>query len=230
MPGKILIIVHQENSTPGRVGIRLRQRGYKLDTRRPVLGDELPATLDEHEGVIIFGGPMSANDDDIAGVRREIDWLEVPLKENRPFLGLCLGAQMLARHLGAEVRFHKDCYAEIGYYPITPTARGIELYGEWPPCVYQWHREGFDLPHGAELLATGEQTFPNQAFLYADNAVGLQFHPEVTLAMVHRWTVKAARRFSLPNVRPRLTHFNDRLVYDAKVDAWLDRLLDAWLG
>ena len=72
----ILIVLHQETSTPGRVGHALRQRGYPLDVRRPALGDPLPATMAEHAGAIIFGGPMSANDT-TDFIRREIDWLRV---------------------------------------------------------------------------------------------------------------------------------------------------------
>src|SRR5262249_24812801 len=98
----ILIVLLQETSTPGRVGHALRQRGYPLDVRRPALGDPLPATMAEHAGAIVFGGPMSANDP-TDFIRREIDWLKLPLKESKPFLGICLGAQMLASHLGSRV-------------------------------------------------------------------------------------------------------------------------------
>src|SRR5882757_6967833 len=93
-PLPVLIVVHQETSTPGGVGNALRALGHCLDIRRPRFGDPLPETLDRHAGAVIFGGPMSANDGDDY-VRREIDWIEVALREQRPFLGICLGAQML---------------------------------------------------------------------------------------------------------------------------------------
>src|ERR1700754_824248 len=83
----VLIILHQEPSTPGRVGNALRALGYRLDIRRPRFGDALPETLERHAGAVIFGGPMSANDSDDY-VRREIDWIEIPLREQRPFLGI----------------------------------------------------------------------------------------------------------------------------------------------
>src|SRR5437660_11365843 len=101
----ILIVLHQETSSPGRIGHALRRRGYALDVRRPRFGDPLPGTMAAHTGAIIFGGPMSANDTD-EFIRREIDWLSVPLKETKPFLGICLGAQMLAHHLGSRVYRH----------------------------------------------------------------------------------------------------------------------------
>ncbi len=231
MDRRILIIVHQERSTPGRVGLLLRQRGYQLDIRRPPLGDRLPETLNGYAGVVIFGGPMSANDDGtIDGIKREIEWIKVPLEEKVPFLGLCLGGQLLARHLGAAVKLHPQERAEIGYYPVKATQDGQKRFGVWPSRVYQWHREGFELPRGARLLATGGNDFPVQAFDYGDTAIGLQFHPEVTLAMTHRWTVLAANRFSLPGVRPRHSHFTDRLLYDGAVENWLNIMLDNWLA
>src|SRR5438128_4548323 len=98
----VLVVLHQDTSTPGRVGNALRALGHTLDIRRPRFGDALPETLDEHAGAVFFGGPMSANDSD-AFVRHEIDWIEIALREQRPFLGICLGAQMLARQLGAQV-------------------------------------------------------------------------------------------------------------------------------
>src|SRR5581483_5491783 len=152
MKRPVLIVLHQEHSTPGRVGQMLVNRGLPLDIRRPRFGDPLPETLSDHAAAVVFGGPQSANDPD-EFVRREIDWLEVPLKEGKPFLGICLGAQMLARQLGARVYPHPEGYAEVGYYPIRPTAAGRAVCARWPDRVYQWHREGFDLPRGADLLA-----------------------------------------------------------------------------
>src|SRR5262245_11489184 len=90
--GSVLIVLHQERSSPGRVGQLLVEKGYRLDIRRPVLGDKLPSTLSDYAGAVVFGGPMSANDPD-EFVKAEINWLDVPLREKRPLLGICLGAQ-----------------------------------------------------------------------------------------------------------------------------------------
>ena len=224
---RILIIVHSERSTPGRVGVMLREKGIVLDIRRPCLGDELPSTLADHAGAIIFGGPMSANDSDDF-IKREIDWIAVPLGERVPLLGICLGAQMLAKHLGGTVKPHPDELVEIGYYPIAPTAAGAAL-GAWPGHVYHWHREGFTLPSGCERLATGE-SFENQAYRWGRTAFGVQFHPEVTRLMMHRWSISGAHRFVLKGAQHGAEHLVGNLIHDAPVKTWLWHFLDHWLA
>ena len=175
---KVLIVLHQDHSTPGRVGTLLAQRGFALDVRRPSLGEPLPKTLAEHAGAIVFGGPMSANDDHLDWVRREIDWLAVPLSENKPLLGVCLGAQMLARHLGVQVFTYPDKRSEIGYYPIAPTTDADRLCAAaFPRCVYHWHCDGFELPRGARLLAASDGEFPNQAFAFGLARAGVAVPP-----------------------------------------------------
>lgn len=225
---KILVVLHQEQSSAGRVGHQLIEAGFDLDIRRPPLGDELPETLAHHAGAVLFGGPMSANDQD-EFVRRETDWLKVPLKENRPLLGICLGAQMLVNHLGGKVEGHGDGLVEIGWYPIRPTDQGKELIHDWPQMVYQFHREGFSLPAGATLLATAE-TYPNQAFRYGENAWGIQFHAELTQMMMHRWVVHGAHRFELPGAQPGRDHLGGRLIWDMHLKRWLHEFLAAIFG
>ncbi len=224
----ILVVLHQENSTPGRVGQVLTASDVKLDIRRPVLGEALPPTLEDHRGAIVFGGPPSANDTD-AHLVKEIDWLEVPLAEERPFLGICLGAQMLAKTLGAKVASHPEGYAEIGYYPLRATPQGRALMPHWPQMVYQWHKEGFELPSGATLLAEGDW-YPNQAFRYGEKAFAVQFHAELTLAMMYRWTTKGHERLKLPGAQQRRQHFEGRAIHDAAVKRWLDGFLARVFG
>ncbi|MEO0328490.1 MAG: glutamine amidotransferase [Pseudomonadota bacterium] len=224
---KILTIMHQEASTPGRVGMVLEDMGYQLEACRPPLGQELPETLDHYAGAIVFGGPMSANDND-EFIKREIDWMEVPLKEKKPFFGICLGAQMLCKHLGGEVKPRPDEYSEIGYYPIRATNEGQRLM-DWPSHVYQWHTEGFSLPQDATLLAQGDE-YPNQAYQYGESAYGVQFHSEVTTWMMNKWTTKAAYRFVLPGAQNRAQQFSARPLHDPAVRQWLERFLQHWVG
>lgn len=223
----VLIVLHQEESRSGKLGQMLQAKGYPLDVRRPPLGDPLPETLAGHSGAVVFGGPMSANDSDDF-IRREIDWIEVPLKEQAPFLGICLGAQMMVKQLGGQVFSHCEGCAEVGFYPLEATEAGRRVI-DWPETVYQWHNEGFDLPAGSELLARGD-VFENQAFRHGPAAFAFQFHSELTYAMMCRWTVRGAHRFALPRAQPRPEHMAGWFRYDPPVRDWLDRFLDVWLG
>lgn len=224
---RILVVLHQERSSAGRVGHALLEAGFDLDIRRPPLGDPLPDTLAAHAGAAVFGGPMSANDAD-AFVCRETGWLSVPLRENKPLLGICLGAQMLVNHLGGRVETHGDGLVEIGWYPISATPEGRALL-RWPEMVYHFHREGFSLPAGATLLATGD-TYPNQAFRYGENAWGIQFHGELTRVMMQRWVVGGAHHFSLPGAQAGRDHLGGRLIWDIHLKRWLGEFLDLIFG
>lgn len=226
----VLIILHQENSTPGRIGRLLRARGYPLDIRRPRFGDALPDTMAEHSGAVIFGGPMSANDDDDF-IKKEIDWIGVPLREKAPVIGICLGAQMMARHLGERVFPHPEGRVEVGYYPIVPTPEAERMFGPglFPRRVYQWHREGFDLPRGASLLASG-MDFEVQACHIGQRAFAIQFHPEVTYAMMCRWTVHGHDRMSQPGALARPHHLEGWFQHDGAVARWTDAFLGLWIS
>ncbi len=226
-PKPILVVLHQEQSTSAHVGQTLVRQGHALDVRKPRFGDPLPETLAEHDGAIIFGGPMSANDKHDF-VLRETEWIGVALKENKPFLGICLGAQMLANFLGARV--YKDPYAraEIGYHDIQPYAapvRGVD----WPERVYQWHREGFDLPADAELLAAAEGAYPVQAFQYG-SGVAIQFHPEITYSQVNRWSGNTQHRLMLPGAQKRPLQLDDHIAHGPIVQRWLDAFLRNWVA
>jgi GMP synthase (glutamine-hydrolysing) len=222
----VLIIMHGEQSSAGRIGMSLVARGYRLDLRKPRFGCPLPTSLENYSGALIFGGPMSCNDCDDY-IRAEIDFVGIALKEQRPFLGVCLGAQMLAKHLGAAVGPHPEARVEIGYHDLEATEVGAKI-GPWPAKVYHWHNEGFALPTGGTCLATS-RCFPNQAFSYAKAALGIQFHPEITYSLVNRWTVKAGPWQQKPGAQPRLEQLESHVLHAPRVHAWLERILDLWL-
>lgn len=230
-PKPVLIVLHQEHSSPGRVGRLLQARGHALDIRKPRFGDALPGTMRDHAGAVIFGGPMGANDPEDF-IKAEIDWIGTCLKEDAPFLGICLGAQMLAKHMGARVYTHGEGRAEVGYYPLSVTEAGrnhAESAGfTWPDTVYQWHRDGFDCPAGAECLATGGD-FPTQAIRAASRVYGIQFHPEVTPAMMYRWSVRGHERTLMPGAQLGHTHVPGWFLHDPAIRLWLDAFLDHWL-
>ena len=224
--GKVLVIVHQRRSNPGYVGRWLKGHGYSLDMRRPRFGDPLPERLEDYSGVVVFGGPMSANDT-FDYLRGEYDLVERTLKAERPFLGICLGAQMLARHLGGRVFFHHRGQVEIGYHPIRPLQHG-RRFPHWPSHVYQWHREGFEAPRDSTRLAEGA-LFEDQAFRYGP-AFGLQFHPEMTLPMIDLWTTAAHRRLRLPGAKPRRQHMYEHQIHGPRQRLWLNHFLSAWIN
>jgi GMP synthase (glutamine-hydrolysing) len=227
MSGKILLIVHQAHSNPGRVGQLVGEFGYEPVICRHACGEPLPDSMDDYDGAVVFGGPMSANDDHLFFIRNELAWIDTVLASGKPFLGICLGAQLLARNLGARVGPHADGLHEIGYYPVRATPGGRSMFDE-EQYFYQWHGEGYDLPRGSELLAVGEH-FENQAFRFG-NAYGIQFHPEVTREMMLRWTRKSAHRMVLPGAQSRDSHLNGQVEHDPAVDQWVNRFMAQWLA
>ena len=122
-------------------------------------------------------------------IKQEIDWIELALKSNKPFLGICLGAQMLAKSLGGTVGKNSDNSYEIGFFDIIPTKIGDKMF-ENQKTFFQWHNEGFRVPRECLVLAEGKK-FHQQAFKF-NNAFGLQFHPESILT---DWGMTIIRNF-----------------------------------
>jgi GMP synthase (glutamine-hydrolysing) len=228
-PKKVAIVVHQEHSRPGRVGALLEKRGYELHRLCPNLGCDLPEDMSDYAGVVIFGGPMSANDcGTLAGIKCELDWIPRVVEAGVPYLGLCLGAQLLTRAVGGTVGPHPEGYIESGYVEIEPTEAGRAWF-KGPMMVYQFHREGMTVPDCCEVLATGE-CYATQGFRYGPNAFGFQFHPEVTLEMKKIWTLKAAERLKMPGAQQRGVQLSMHPLYDPPLGRWIDGFLDRWLA
>ena len=216
------MIVHQKRSSTGDVGYKLKQRGYELDVKRPVFGEALPDNMDNHDLAVIYGGPPSANDN-LEYIKYETEWISTALKYDKPFLGICLGAQMLANNLGGSVQRAKDKYFEIGFYDINPVKAGLKLF-QGQKTFFQWHKEGFSTPSTCELLATGD-TFQEQAFQYK-NAYGIQFHPEVNLRMHFKWLYYAGYMLREKGAQKKIHQLNLRVKHGKKINMWLDYFLD----
>ena len=164
-------------------------------------------------------------------VRREIDWIDVPLREQRPFLGICLGAQMLAKQLGAQGRAASARPSPRS--AITRSARprrDCAVCPDWPDHVYHWHREGFELPVGRRIAGGGRATFRCEAFRFG-HAFGFQFHPDVTYAMMHCWTTRGHDATGIRRARGRATITSPiaRCMMSTE-RAWLKQFIDGWLA
>ena len=219
---RVLAILHRENSSTGRVGCLLRAAGFVVEERRPCCGDPLPHPS-SYAGVAVFGGPMSVNDP-LPFLAKEAELIERTCREGVPLLGICLGAQLLAKVLGARVDTHPEGAVEAGYYVLRATDAGRALCGApMPDHVYHWHEEGCDLPVGADLLAESDG-FPIQAFRHGA-AVALQFHPEVTYKMMCRWTTYGHERLAAPGDKSPREHLDGWYQHDGAVDRWTRALL-----
>ncbi len=156
-----------------------------VQTVKPLAGQPLPAH-DEVAGAVFMGGPMNVDEvERYPALAAERRWLAEAAERGMPVLGVCLGAQLLARALGAEVRAGEG--PEIGFAPVEVADPGDPLLGGLAPRneVLHWHGDVFDLPAGAEQLASSERT-ACQAFR-AGNAWGVLFHPEADFALVEAW-------------------------------------------
>ena len=146
--------------------------------------------VEDADGFIFMGGPMSANDD-LPYVRRELSLIQRAASVGKPVLGICLGAQLIAKALGARV--YRNPTKEIGWYPIfwTGAAAGDTLLAglSGGDTVFHWHGETFDLPAGAEWLASSEAC-RHQAFRWGSNIHGFQFHLEVTPELIADWVAQ----------------------------------------
>jgi GMP synthase (glutamine-hydrolysing) len=156
-----------------------------VHTVKPLAGQPLPAH-DEVAGAVVMGGPMNVDEvERFPGLAVEREWLAEAMRRELPLLGICLGAQLLARALGAEVRAGEE--PEVGFGPVTVSQPADPLLGGLEPStdVLHWHGDVFGLPDGAQSLASSERT-EHQAFRLG-NAWGVLFHPEADFALVEAW-------------------------------------------
>lgn len=229
MGKRALLVRHVRNKRDDRLSRCLLTLGYELQWCCPATGDPLPRIDGRYQVAIVYGGVQSANDGgDRPYICREIDWIARWVSLGRPFLGICLGSQLLARALGARVKLHPLGLAEVGYAWVrpTPAARG---FLDCPQLFYEWHTEGFEVPDQAELIAVGD-VFPNQAFRFRDHVYGLQFHPEVTPEIILAWMGEAPHALDQPGAHRRTRQVADMRRFDVPAKRWLERFLCEWLA
>ena len=185
-----IVLQHTPTEGPEQVGAIAMDRGMALDVRHVYRGDPVPADLASDEILIVMGGPMGVGDASDARwpfLAQEIALLERLVARDRPVLGICLGAQLLARAAGAAV--YPASRREVGWAPVRflgvdrePALRGIGAQ----EILLHWHGDTFDLPPGAVHLAATE-ICPHQAFRIGGRAYGLQFHCELPAETIALW-------------------------------------------
>lgn len=228
---RILLVDHPATKREDRGSAYLQRKGHEIVWSSPGRGDSLPAAED-FDAMVVYGGMEMLSTDldkaDFAYLRQEVDFVEAWLGAGKPFLGICLGSQIMAKALGVEVAPRDDGLYELGFVRIEPTPAGRDFL-PGPLHVYHWHREGFALPAGAEHLATGAD-FPNQAMRYGEKAYGFQFHPEVAPETFARWLDANPDFIERPGAQPRDKQIADGQRYDAAMNAWFENFLDRWIA
>ena len=184
----VLIIKHIEIGGPGLIEYYLKQEKISKQILNLETGIPLPK-LDDLTHIVLLGGPMNVYEEDRYPLLREEDlFIKEAIQRGKSILGICLGAQLIAKALRAKV--FKAPVKEIGWYDVSLTRIGSidPLFSKLPKpfSVFQWHEDTFEIPHSAILIATSSLV-PYRAFRYGDNAYGLQFHLEITQEMIHKW-------------------------------------------
>lgn len=229
---KLLIIQNSHLAPLGVLADCVAERGGQTKILIPSNQDALPSQSDEFNGLIILGGPMHVRDDTYAPLPAVIHLIHQFSKEQKPILGVCLGAQILARAFGKPVYPHHTF--ELGFTPlnlIASTASADPLLKNCPEAVHvmEWHVDTFDLPDEAVLLMTGAAC-KNQAFRIGESIYGFQCHLEVTPAILQNWIASNSELLgrSHPNFSDQLNqqierYLNQSIHFCRSVGyAWLD--------
>lgn len=229
---KIIALLHDTADAPNHCTSWLEAAGLELVTACPAAGEPIPALEPNVSGVVVFGGRHDVKmKGDLAFLRAELAFIEGVLKRDIPYLGLCLGGQLLAHVLGEEVDRHPEGFAEYGYYDLIPTPEGAGFIPAGGLKVLQSHWHGwYGTPRGATRLAYTE-AFPQQAFRYGANAYGLQFHPEATRATLERWiSRRPPERYLLKGTHPPERQLLDHASHDAALRSWFGGFLAQWMS
>jgi GMP synthase (glutamine-hydrolysing) len=184
----VLAVIHGEEVRSGVFGDAVEERGHVVEEWSLAWGTPLPRPLDDYAGVLVFGGAMHADQDvHHPWLREENLFLQRLLDLHTPLLGVCLGAQLIAKAAHAPVGPMPE--PEVGWFPVelTEAARDDPVLGRLPQRfdAFQWHFYTYGVPAGAVELARSPVC--TQAFRLGDSAWGIQFHAEVTLQQVEGW-------------------------------------------
>ncbi len=186
---KLLVFQHSAREPLGILDPLLRQSGFRVRYVNFARHPRERPDISRYNGLVVLGGQMNVDQvDQYPHLATEIDCIREAVRLEMPTMGICLGAQLLAAALGANVR--PNPVHEIGWYRIAPTAQAaadpLGRHFDGSHHVFQWHAYTFDLPHGAVHLAS-TPTCHHQAFRYGELAYGLQFHLEADEHLIQSW-------------------------------------------
>jgi GMP synthase (glutamine-hydrolysing) len=186
---KLLVLQHVAYEILGTLDPLLRSSGFRIHYVNFGRYPDAQPSLEGYHGLIILGGPMNVDQvDQHTHLVTELNLIREAIYKGFPVLGVCLGAQLIAKALGAEVRRNQE--KEIGWYSVSLTRDGKDdpLFAHFQDTerIFQWHGDTLQIPKGAVHLATSP-TCTNQAFRYGDNVYGFQFHLEVDEPLIERW-------------------------------------------
>jgi GMP synthase (glutamine-hydrolysing) len=186
---KLLVFQHVPHEILGTLNPLLKRAGFRIRYVNFGRHPDAEPSLEGYNGLVVLGGPMSAHHvERHSHLAAEMRLIEQAMEKNLPVLGICLGAQLIAKTLGARV--YENDEKEIGWYDVSPTeiARSdpVTAHFREREKLFQWHGDTFDIPQGAVHLASSPLC-ANQAFRYGPNVYALQFHLEVDEPMIKRW-------------------------------------------
>ncbi len=193
---KILVFQHVPYEPLGTLDPLLKEAGFRIRYVNFGRDPHQRPSLDRYEALIVLGGPMNAHQIDThPNLATEVDVIREAVEAGMSVLGICLGAQLLAKAIGGRVSRNDE--REIGWHDVQLTEAGrsdpvISTFAH-TQAVFQWHEDGISLPAGVENLATSPAS-PVQAFRYGEHAYGFQFHLEVDASLVERWLTVPANQ------------------------------------
>lgn len=225
----VLALRHIHFEDLGTLEPLLRERGYAIRYSDAAVHDLCALDPLEPDLLVVLGGPIGAFDDHTYPfVINELGIIHKRLDYSRPILGICLGAQLMARALNASV--YSMGVKEIGFSPLTFTDEGqkspLATLGDTP--VLHWHGDQFEIPAGVTHLA-GTSTCPNQAFAVEHHGLALQFHLEADAARIERWLVGHANELAQAGIDPRNLRAQARKAQASPLVDVARRTIGAWL-